>query len=81
MPPWISGMERLDPAAQDLGLAGVVRDLGDLEPGRGQGRARAAAGQQVDPRGARALRELEQAAFVGDAQQGPADGDDVGSGL
>ena len=27
------GMERLDPAAEDLGLAGVGRDLGDVQPG------------------------------------------------
>ena len=47
-------MERLDPAAQDLGLAGVVRDLGDLEARRGQGRARAAAGEQLDARGGQA---------------------------
>ena len=39
MPPWSFGVERLDPAAEDLGLAGVGRDLDDLEPGLGQGRA------------------------------------------
>ena len=47
------GVERLDPAAEDLGLAGVVGDLGHLEPGLGQRRARAAAGQQVDAASAR----------------------------
>ena len=70
------GVERLDPAAEDLGLAGVGRDLGHLQAGLDQCRARAAAGQQVDPESRQGTRQIDQTAFLGDAQQGPADGDD-----
>ena len=41
-------MEGLDAAPQDLGLAGILGDLDHLEPVGRQGRARAAAGQQLD---------------------------------
>ena len=47
------GVQRLDPAAEDLGLAGVVGDLGDSSPASARARPGAAAGQQVDPAPAR----------------------------
>ena len=43
------GMEGLDPAAQDLGLAGEVGHFRDLDAGVQQGSPRAAAGQQLGP--------------------------------
>ena len=65
-----AGMQGLDPAAQDLGSTGVLRHLGDGQAGRGQGRCRAAAGDQLVARIEQALRQGHQALLVRHAEQG-----------
>ncbi len=41
------GVQRLDATAENFGLAGVVGDFGDIEPGGHEGRPAAAAGQEL----------------------------------
>jgi hypothetical protein len=64
-------VQGLDPAAEDLGLTGVGGDFRDLEPSVGEGGARAPAGQEVNAARGQGARQLDQAALVGHAQQGP----------
>jgi hypothetical protein len=71
------GVEGLEPAAEDLGLAGVARDFRDLKPGLDQGRPGPAAGQQVDPSIGEGPGQVDQPSLVRHAQQRPPDGDDL----
>ena len=68
-------MERLDPAAHDLGEAGEVLDRADLQPRLGE-LARGAAGRdQLDAELRQPAREIGDAALVGHRQQRAPDAD------
>src|SRR5262249_44987998 len=62
------GMERLDPAIEDLGEAGYVRYVADGQAGIGQGFARAAGRDQFDVQSRQGASQVEHASFVADAQ-------------
>ena len=66
-------MQRLDAPVEDLGRAGVGRDLGDPRARFAQRARRAAGRQDVDAVALKAARQLFDAALVGDGDQGPAD--------
>ncbi len=63
-------VQRLDPAAQNLGKTGHIADIPGRQPGLAQGRGRAAAGDQLDPNGVQPGCQINQAALVPDADQG-----------
>ena len=64
-------VERLDPAAEDLGGAGQVLDHAHLDAPIAQRRGGAAGGDDLDPEPLQSLRELDQPALVGDRDQRP----------
>src|SRR5262249_37687998 len=71
------GMERLDPSAQNFRLAGVGGDLDDGQARFDQRGVRTATGQQAHASGRQLPSEVDETPLIGNAQQGPADGDDV----
>ena len=71
------GMQGLDPSPQDLRLARVVGDLGDLQSRGERGPSRASAGQQRDVSLGQGAGQLEEPALVRDAEQGSLNRDDL----
>ena len=70
------GVQGLDPAAENFGLAGVVGDFGDLETGGHERRPGAAAGQELGAARRQGLRQLDQSSLVENTDQGPTNRDD-----
>ena len=68
-----AGVQRLDPAVQDLGRAGQVADLDHGHVGRAQGRGGAAGGDQLHALGREPAAELDQAGLVVHGEQRAAD--------
>jgi hypothetical protein len=62
------GMERFDPATEDFGLAGKIGHFCDLDTGVQQGRARAAACEQLCRALSKHTGELDQSRFVVDTE-------------
>ena len=69
-----------DTAVEDFGEAGVVGDLFHRDTGLAQGFGGAAGGEDFDAVGSEGAGEVDEAGFVGDGDQGAADGDDAGHG-
>ena len=69
-PPVDAGVQRFDPAAQDLGGAGVFCHLGDRQTCRREGRRRAAAREQPIAGRQQPLGEGHQPLLIGHTQQG-----------
>ena len=63
------GMQGLDPAVEHFGEAGVVRDVGDVEPGVAQQLGGAAGGEQFDPELGEPAGKIHRAALVGNADE------------
>ena len=72
--------QRLDAAVHDFGEPGVVGHLGHLHPGRPQRLRRSAGGQDLHAAIRQGAGKRHQPGFVGNGDQGPADGNDVGHG-
>jgi hypothetical protein len=70
-------MQRLDPAVHDFRKTGDLRDIADRQPGVAQCPGGAAGGQQFDIAGGQRLGQIDQAGFVGNGQQSPADGREI----
>ena len=68
-------VEGLDPAAEDLLLAGELGDVVHLQAGLAQRRRRAAGGEQLDPEPGERPGEVGDAGLVGDRDQRPAHAD------
>ena len=66
-------MQRLDSAVKDFGKAGDFGDVAYWQPGLGEGLAGASGGNQLDAARHQPARQIEQAGFVADAEQGAAD--------
>ena len=62
-------MEGLDPAVEDLLLAGELGDVGDFESGFTQGRRGAAGREDLDAVPGEALGEVDHSGLVGDRDQ------------
>ena len=65
-------VQRLDPAVEDLLLAGELGDVGHLQARLAQGAGGAAGGEDLDAEGGEALGEVGDAGLVGDRDQRPA---------
>jgi hypothetical protein len=70
-------VECLDPAAEDLRLAGVGGDLDGIDPRSDERCSRPARGEKLDPLSRQKPGEFDEFALVGDAEQGPTDGNDL----
>ena len=68
------GVEGLDAAVEHLGEAGEVADVADGQAGFAEGAGGAAGGDELDAEAGEGLGKLDEAGFVGDAEQGAADG-------
>ena len=64
-------VQRLDPAAEDLLLAGELGDVGHLEPGLAQRRRGAAGGEDLDPEAGEAAGEVGDARSCRRPRPGP----------
>ena len=64
------GMQRLDAAVEHFGKAGEVGDIFDCDSGVAQGLGGAAGGDEFDAEGGEFAGEIDQAGFVGDAENG-----------
>jgi hypothetical protein len=67
------GVERLDAAVEDFGVAGEGGHIDDGQAGVAQGGGRAAGGEQFHAEGGEAPGEVDQAGFVGNAEKGTLD--------
>ena len=67
------GVEGLDAAVENFGLAGEDGDVDDGQAGGAQGGGGAAGGEQFDAQRRQAPDEIDQAGLVGNAQQGALD--------
>ena len=63
------GMQRLDAAVEDFGVAGEGGNIDDGQACVAQGGGGAAGGQELDAERGEAAGEVEQAGFVGYAEQ------------
>ena len=61
-------VQRLDPAVHHLGKAGDVRDVGDRQPGLGDGLRRSAGRDELDAAGGEPAREVDQPGLVRNTQ-------------
>ena len=68
-------VQRLDPAAEDLLLAGELGDVGHLEPRLAQGGGGPAGAEQLDPGRGESLGEVGDPGLVGDRDQRSPDPD------
>ena len=68
------GMEGLDATVEHLGEAGEVGDVADGEAGFAEGFGGAAGGDEFDVVGGEGAGEVDEACFVGDGEEGAADG-------
>src|SRR5262249_11092664 len=67
-------VQRLHPAVEDFREAGQLAHVLDRQPGVGEGLLRAAGGDQLDAElRVQLAGKIDEAGFVGDAQQGTAD--------
>ena len=64
------GVEGFDAAVEHLGKAGEVADVAHGKAGVAQGAGGAAGGDEFDAEGGEGLGKVDQAGFVGDAQDG-----------
>lgn len=67
------GMQGLDAAVEHFREAGVVADFGDRQAGVAQHLGGAAGGQELDALGGQALGEFENAALIGNGNEGLTD--------
>ena len=65
------GVERLDPAAQDLGKSGLLFDQGDGHPGLLEVRGRSAGRDELDPALDEGAGQIGDARLVVDGNEGP----------
>ena len=72
------GVEGLDAAVEHLGEAGEVADVADREAGVAEGFGGAAGGDEFDAVGGEGAGEVDEAGFVGDGEEGAADGAEIG---
>src|SRR5208283_853109 len=68
------GVQGLEPAIQHLRETGEVRDLGHRDPSFPQYLGGAPGGQNLNLATGQELAEFDDAAFIGDADQGPGNG-------
>ena len=68
------GVEGFDAAVEHLGEAGEVGDVADGEAGFAEGFGGAAGGDEFDVVGGEGAGEVDEACFVGDGEEGSADG-------
>ncbi len=71
------GMQSLDPSAQDFRLSCIFGNFRDLQSGPSRADARAPAGQESDTALGQPAGQLDQPAFVRDAEQGSLNGNDL----
>ena len=64
-------VQRLHPPVHHLRIAGQRRDVGDRQAGRGDRRARAAGGDQLDAEVVQSARDVDEAGLVEDRDQRP----------
>ncbi len=73
-----AGMQRLDPAVEDLGKAGQIRHLAHGQPLGPQQPRRTAGRDQLDPQPRQPPRQIDQTGLVRDRDQRAAGGGGVG---
>jgi len=69
-----AGVEGLNPAIEHFGEAGQFADVLDLQAGFAEGAGGAAGGDELDAEAGEHLGEGDEAGFIGDAEEGAADG-------
>ncbi len=73
-----AGMECLDAAVEHLGKAGEVGDVADVEAGLAERACGAAGRDELDAVPGEGAGEVDEAGFIGDGEEGSADGLEVG---